>query len=360
MRSRSLRIIVAASLGLFGCREANHRGYQWELSEPEAQGMNHEMLDSAFTVARLTGFVDGLLVIRHGYLVGEEYYNGYNASSRHTTASVSKSFLSALTGLALQNGYLDSLEEKVMDYFPEYAYPGMDSRKYLITIRHLLTMRMGIRDESDSNYGVFWQLYKSPNWIQATIEYPLMFDPGERMRYNTFQTHLLSAILTKATGRSTREFGRRFLFDPIGITLDNWQQDPQGYYFGGGDMFMTPREMAVFGYLYLHGGRIDGRQIIPESWVQLTLSASTSFTHPNAWGELRNYDYAYLWWLGQIAGQNVFMGYGYGGQFLIVFPDLDLIVVSTAEKLVDPDTSTIQEWGIFDIIASHIVPAVTD
>jgi CubicO group peptidase (beta-lactamase class C family) len=359
MRHRHLIQILVISLLIAGCEitptVTDSTGYIWPRSSPEEQGMNPQILDSAFVKAGSAGFVDALLVIRNGFIVAEQYYNGYDEFRPHNVMSVSKSFLSAIAGIALYRGYIDSLEKRVMDYFPEYIYPGMDPRKYDITIRHLLTMRMGTRGEAEDDYGVYMRTYNSNNWIKETIESPLMYDPGERMSYNTFQTHLLSAIITKATQRSTRDFATAVLLDPMNIHVASWERDPQGYYFGGNSMHFTPREMAVLGFVYLNNGRLNDLQIVPADWVDLSLMPSTNFTHPNEWGAYRNYNYAFLWWLGQINECDLFMGYGYGGQFVIVFPDLNLIVVSTADHRVDPDTSTIQEWAIFDIIASYVL-----
>lgn len=332
----------------------------WETSTPQEQGIDPLLLDSAAIVAAGDGFVDGLLVVRNGYLVWERYFNGYTSASPHNNMSVSKSFLSALAGKAYQEGYIDSLDQRVLEFFPEYVYPGMEPAKYDITIRHLLTMRMGIRDESDDNYAEYNRLHSSDNWVKATIETPLLYSPGERWLYNTFETHLLSAIVTKATGVSTRAYATASLLTPMGITVDVWEQDPQGYYFGGNSMYFTPQEMAKLGWMYLNGGQLNGTQIVPVDWVQLTLTPSTNLTHPNQWGEFKNYNYAYLWWLGEVGGEEIFMAYGYGGQFVIVFPALNMVVVSTARNQVDPDTSTVQEWAIFDIIANYIVPAAHD
>ena len=339
--------------------KAEFKQYAWNLSTPEAQGMDAQILDSAFVHAEQEGFIDGLLVIRNGFIVAEKYDNGYTKDHPHNVMSVSKSYLSAITGIALHKGFIKSLSEKILDYFSDYIYTGIDQRKYDITIRHLLTMRMGIKGESEDDYGVYMGIYNSDNWIKTTIESPLIYDPGERMRYNTFQTHLLSAIITKATKKSTSDFATEILFNPMGIDVDYWEQDPQGYHFGGNSMHFTPREMAVLGYLYLNEGRLNDLQIVPVDWVELTLSPSTNFNHPNEWGAYKNYNYAYLWWLGQINEYDIFMAYGYGGQLVIVFPGLELIVVSTANDQVDPDTSTVQEWAIFDIVSKYILPSVT-
>jgi CubicO group peptidase (beta-lactamase class C family) len=358
-------ILIILFIGFFlGCERnptgINSKQHIWDFSTPEEQQMNHQILDSAFIRAELAGFIDCLLIIKNGFIVGERYYNGYNESQPHNIMSVSKSFLSAITGIALNQGYIDSLDEKMLKNFPEYIYPEIDSRKYNITIRHLLTMRMGIKDESEDNYGVYWEMYNSDNWIKKTIESPLVFNPGEKMSYNTFQTHLLSAIITKSTKKSTLEFAEEYLFTPMEIDVDSWERDPQRYYFGGNSMYFTPQEMALLGFLYLNKGKLNNIQIVPGDWVELTISPSTNFNHPNEWGDFKNYNYGYLLWLGQINDYQMFMGYGYGGQFVIVFPDLNLIVVSTANYLVEPDISTLQEWAIFEIIAKYILPSINN
>jgi CubicO group peptidase (beta-lactamase class C family) len=330
----------------------------WEVSTPEEQGLNSQILDSAFIQSYNFKFIDALLIIRNGYIVAEQYYNGFDTNTPHNVMSVSKSFLSAIAGVAVQEGYIDSLGEKMLNYFPEYIYPAIDQRKYDITIKHLLTMQMGIDSESENNYAIFQEIQNSPNWIKATIEYQLAFSPGERMRYNTFQTHLLSAIITKATRQSTKDFATEYLFNDLKIDVDNWLQDPQGYYFGGSDMYFTPREMAVLGYLYLKNGKLNGHQVVPENWIELTLSASSNFTHPNQWGDLKNYNYGYLWWLGEISGNELFMALGYGGQFVIVFPNLDLIVVTTSNNQVYPDDANNQELGVLNIIEKYVITSI--
>ena len=332
--------------------------YSWESSTPGDEGMDVQVLDSAFILASGYGFVDGLLVVRNGKIVAEAYYNGFTADLPHNIMSVSKSMLSAIAGLVLDGPYGLDPEDRMLDYFPEYNSAGLDPRKRDISIKHLLTMRMGIERESHNNYSVYSELYQSGNWIKSTIEYPLSFDPGERMRYNTFITHLLSGVISEATGQATDKFAHEHLFAPMGIDIDSWEKDPQGICFGGNSMHVTPREMAAFGLLYLQKGMLQGKQIIPQTWVEQSLSPSTDFTHPNEWGSWKNYNYAYLWWLGQFSGYDSFMGYGYGGQFVIVFPDLNLIVVTTAKNEVPPETTTTQEWALFDLVNKYILTSI--
>ena len=156
---------------------------------------------------------------------------------------------------------------------------------------------------------------------------------------------------------STAEFAEKYVFNPMGIDVDYWEQDPQRIYFGGNSMHVTPREMAVFGLVYLNNGQLDGKQIIPGDWIEATLQPSSNLTHPNEWGAWKNYNYAWLWWLGQFNDQDVFMGYGYGGQFIMVFKELDLIIVATANNNVPPEATNEQEWAIFDMVADYILPA---
>ena len=325
----------------------------WNSSTPEEQGMNAQVLDSAFMQARQTGFVDGLLVIRNGYLVAEEYYNGHDETTPHNVKSVSKSFVSAITGIALQHGYIDSLEEKVLDYFPEYIYPGMDPRKYDITIRHLLTMRMGIRGEAEDNYGVYWEFYASDNWVKKTIEAPLIDDPGAKMHYNTFQTHLLSAIITKATQKSTLEYATDVLFNPMKIDIDSWERDPQGIYMGGNNMLFTPRELLAFGLLYANGGRHDGRQIVPAEWIEL----SWRRLGRSPWN---GHSYGYGWWTRTLAGYDVHFAWGYGGQYVFVVPELQLVTVVTSSLTNRPPGSRGHNWRVLRLIRDYVIPAVAD
>jgi CubicO group peptidase (beta-lactamase class C family) len=359
---RKAFIFISLVLAL-GCESDHSPGsfipFSWETADPSEAGMDQSILDSAFIVAEHKGFVDALLIVRSGKIVSEKYYNGFNRDLPHNIMSVSKSMLSAIAGITIYGDYGLDLQDRMLDYFPEYDTDDLDPRKDQITIYHLLTMRMGIEGEETDDYRVYSELYNSENWIRSTIEYPLVSDPGKYMRYNTFITHLLSGVITRATGRSTLEFAREYLFQPMGIDIDYWEKDPQGIYFGGNSMYVTPREMAVFGLLYLQNGTLNGKQIVPSEWVKKSLEPSTHTVHPNGWGTWKNYDYASLWWLGQFNGYDSFMGYGYGGQFVIVFPGLDLIVVATCNNNIPPEETTEQEWTIFELVTRYILPSLS-
>jgi len=242
----------------------------------------------------------------------------------------------------------------MLDFFPEYVYQSIDPRKYDITIRDLLMMRAGFdRDENVYNY-----IYNSSNWIKTTIELPLLYDPGTTFAYNTFETHLLSAVITKASGSNTMDYANENLLQPLNIECADWKRDPQDYYFGGNNMYFTPRNMARLGYLYMNGGRINGQRIIPVDWVEESLTNYTNFNNAT-WGDLDNVNYGYLWWLGEIKNHRVFLAIGHGGQFVLNFVNLNLIVVTTAEWYLDWNTADQHERSILSIVANYIVPSVT-
>lgn len=325
--------------------------FQWTLSSPAAEGMNQKMIDSAFLKAEQSGFVDALLVIRNGHLVAEDYYNGYDQNSAHQIYSDTKSFLSAIFGIVVHNGLIESLDKKIMDYFPEYIYSGMDSRFFDITIRHLLTMRMGI-DKEENN---LMEVIATNDWIRETFKLPLIFNPGERFSYNSLETHLLSAIITKVTGRSALQYAVSNLTGPMGIEIIAWNHDPLGYSIGGFDIYMKPRDMAVLGFLYLNGGKINNKQIVPKEWVDASLER-TWINNGSVWGQLTDYNYGFLWWLGRMNGYNLFMALGMGGQYIITFPELNLIVVTTANKDISWDND--QELPILEIISKYVLKAI--
>ena len=329
--------------------------FEWQFSEPSEQGLDTEQLIIALEEAESRKSIYSVLVIRNGYIVAERYYRGHDENSSFNIRSVSKSFLSAMTGLALENGTINDTNEKMLDFFPEYDNSSLDPRKQDITIKHLLTMQAGI-DNEHNNYS---RLHGTSNWIQSTIEEPLLYDPGERHSYNTFLTHLLSGIITKESEMSTYEFGQEHLFDPLGITIQDWKQSPQGIYFGGNNMFFTTRDMAVLGYLYLNSGEINGVQIIPSDWVEKSLTNTMPEWQSGwSWGELHNGGYGYLWWLGEIKEYKAFLAIGHGGQFIVCFPELDMIVATNSNAYVDWTAADTNERRVLDLIANYIVPAV--
>jgi CubicO group peptidase (beta-lactamase class C family) len=262
-----------------------------------------------------------LLVSQGGQLVYEEYFNGRGRDSLDNVKSVSKSVLSALIGIAIARGDISSVDATLSDYFGREIGNGIDSTVGRITVENLLTMQAGLEPTSNSNYGAW---VASNDWIGSALHAPLEAKPGEKMLYSTGNTHLLSAILTRATGRSTLQYARETLTKPLGFKLAPWPRDPQGVYFGGNDMEFTPRQLLDVGELYLNGGRAGGIQVIPQRWVKASLAPHARSPH----GDARYYGYG--WWVCELAGYVVPHAWGHGGQFIMLVPDLDLVIVTTS------------------------------
>ena len=264
-----------------------------------------------------------LLVSHRGELVFEEYYNGTDLRRPANMKSASKSVISALVGIAIEKGYIESVDDPIIKYFPDYISDQINSDKQLITIENLLTMQSGLETTSNRNYGK-WVL--SENWVEFAINQPLVAKPGTRMLYSTGSTHILSAILTRASGIDTKAFAQKHLTSKLGYSMSYWSKDPQGIYFGGNDMEMTPRQMLVFGELYLNKGIYDGQQIIPLEWIKE--SHRPHARSPRGQGRY----YGYGWWLRDLAGMLVPVAWGYGGQLIFVVEPLGLVVVATSDS----------------------------
>jgi len=262
-----------------------------------------------------------LLVSQGGNLIYERYFNGYGPDDLNNVKSVSKSVLSALVGIAIANDYINGVDARMDEYFGDELGDVDESAAAKVSIENLLTMQAGLSPTSNRNYGAWVQ---SENWIHAALEMPMQGRPGGEMLYSTGNTHLLSAIITRATGKSTLEFARQALAEPLDFKLAPWQRDPQGIYFGGNNMLMTPRQMLAFGELYLNGGRVGDRQVVPEDWVRASLAPHARSPH----GTGRYYGYG--WWVCDLAGFVVPHAWGHGGQFIMLVPALDLVLVTTS------------------------------
>lgn len=306
-------------------------------------------LASAADTASKLPTLHSLLVQWQGQLLLERYYRGKRASSLANIKSASKSVISALVGIAIDRGSIRSVSQEIGAFFPEILTDPRSLAKRSITIENLLTMQAGLESTSSRNYGA-WVL--SPNWIRYALERPLASPPGTRMQYSTGNTHLLSAILTKASKVSTWKLAQDSLARPLGFSLAPWSKDPQGVYFGGNDMLMTPRQMLQFGDLYLNDGRSrDGKQVVPASWVRASLTPRVeSGREPGRY-------YGYGWWVRDLGGHQAFYAWGYGGQFIFVIPSLKLGVVTTSASEARSERRT-HLRAIYDLVERHIVGPV--
>ncbi len=241
------------------------------------------------------------------------------------------------------------MRDTIGNFFPEYLGQSPDPAKKGITLEDLLTMRSGLETTSRRNYGRWVQ---SSNWVRHVLTRPMVDVPGGRMIYSTGNSHLLSAVLTKATGMSTFEFARRHLAEPLGIAIRPWLRDPQGIYFGGNEMHLTPRGMLKIGQLYLSQGRLSNQQVVSEAWIRESLK-------PRAWSRWSGRQYGYGWWIDSLAGYQAYYGYGHGGQFVFIVPDLKLTAVTTSSIIPRQERRErrMHRWAIYDLFEQDLIPA---
>jgi CubicO group peptidase (beta-lactamase class C family) len=349
----------------------------WRTAAPKDQGIDPAV------VAELDSKVSGtypqvrsLLIVRHGYLVYERYWHGFKASDGHNTWSITKSLTSALVGIALEDGHLRGLDQTVGELLAAHLPADADPRLRRVTVQQLLTMTAGLAGDDPSQGGdnqVWTGMLRSHNWVRHILDQRLVSQPGAEFAYSNASSHLLSAIVTDATGQSTLAYARAKLFGPLGISTDHalvqaihtwpptpaqdkaykqaavaWETDPQGYQIGFGWVKLPARDLAKFGYLYLNGGRWDGTQVVPANYVQASTQPQSK-PPPSVPAD----GYGYQWWTTSVASHRSFFAAGFAGQLIQVIPDLDLVVVLTS----DADQ---ERYDAENLVAETIVPAVTN
>jgi CubicO group peptidase (beta-lactamase class C family) len=286
-----------------------------------------------------------LLVSHRGRLVFEHYARGHGATRHANVKSVSKSIISALVGVAIDRTLIPGVEEPIVRWFPELR-KDPDRRKQQITIEDLLTMRSGLESTSGEQYGPW---VRSRNWVRYALARPMVSDPGTSMEYSTGTSHILSAILTRVAGTSTHQFAADALARPLGMTLARWPRDPQGIYFGGNEMLLTPKQMVQIGELYLHRGRAGTRQVVPAAWVDTSCKPRTR----SRWDSDREYGYG--WWIQDFDGARACFAWGFGGQYIMVFRDLELVVAITSSTAVSDERRGYRRQ-LFDLLETHVLP----
>jgi CubicO group peptidase (beta-lactamase class C family) len=291
---------------------------EWQTSTPEAQGMDSALLTAMLeTIAEDDLPIHSILVVRNSYVVLEAYNAPYTADDLHTVYSVTKSVTSALFGIAMDQGYITGIDQSMADFLTDYT---IEDAKKAITLENLLTMSPGFDWPGGMAEPLLADMTFTDNWIQFMLDRPVRGQPGQLFVYNSGVSNLLAAIVAEASGHTLSDFAQANLFDPLGIDSANWASDPQGHELGGFGLQLTPRDMAKIGYLYLNGGQWDGEQVISSGWV----SASTQqhiAARPLSDG------YGYHWWTN---ARGYYMAIGYGGQYIIVYPPENLVVVFTS------------------------------
>jgi CubicO group peptidase (beta-lactamase class C family) len=379
-RSTPLRLSAAALLALLascGGKEGGPTGggpppetgltpvpqtEEWPASTPTAEGMDTATLGDLVRRVRRGehGAIHTLLVVRHGKLVVEEYFNGWSRDQAHTLQSDSKSVTSLVAGIAAGEGAL-AVDQPVTGFFPEYPdLRNLDARKQAMRVEDLLTMRTGL-DWSENPYegSPLQQLNQSTgDWLRLVLDWPMRDGPGTRWEYNSGGVIVLAGIVGHATHTRMDVYARNRLFDPLGMQGEWWYYGrPDSLVHAGGGLNLRARDLAKLGQMVLDGGRWHGRQVVPEEWIR---RATTRIVrNPRTFGP-HAVDYGYLWWIASLddpmnphprAG-DVYLASGARGQWLFVVPAFDLVVASNA----DNDDA---HWADqLDFLYTHVLPSI--
>ncbi|MCV3241377.1 serine hydrolase domain-containing protein [Mesorhizobium sp. ZC-5] len=280
-------------------------------------------LDGILERAGSLGQLKAVMVARSGAIVAERGYHGSSVTEPTNIKSASKSVISALVGIAIDKGVLKGVDQKIAPLLRRDLPDNPDPRMEEITIGNLLSMQAGLDRMSGANYG---RWVSSRNWVREALAQPFVDEPGGGMLYSTASTHLLSAILTRVSGRSTRELARDWLGPLESFSIGGWERDPQGIYLGGNQMAMSTRSLLAFGELYRNGGRTaGGQQLVSPEWIELSWRPRTN-------SRFTGDAYGYGWFLREIGGQDVRYAWGYGGQMLYIVPSLQLTVAMTSDE----------------------------
>ena len=264
-----------------------------------------------------------VIVARDGEIIAERGYRGYRVTGSTNIKSASKTIVSALIGIAIDRGVLEGVDQPIAPLLSRELPPDPDPRLDEVTIGHLLSMQAGLARTSGANYG---RWVSSRNWVRAALAQDFVDEPGAGMLYSTGSTHLLSAILTRKTGRSTLELARDWLGPVPDFAITAWERDPQGIYLGGNQMAMSPRSLLAFGEIYRNGGETpDGERVLSRRWIAQSFEQRTN-------SRFTGDGYGYGWFLRRIGGEEVRYAWGYGGQMLYIVPSLDLTVVMTSDE----------------------------
>jgi CubicO group peptidase (beta-lactamase class C family) len=361
MNGKALYIFLFAVIIMVSCeklsdpnpnytyRIPNSAQSEFVVSSLEAEGMDET------TITQMTNLIireeykriDGLLILRNNKLIYENYFHGYSEDIRHNIFSAGKSITSILVGIAIDKGFINSVNAPVTQLFPEYeSYKNPDSRKDEITIEHLLNMTSGL-DCEDWYQHTEEQMQQSNDWVKFTFDLPMINDPGTHGSYCTGCPVTLGRIIENQSGLSLEEFANKYLFKPLDITRYQWHIMPDGKASGGGLFFLRARDMAKIGLLMLNDGIHNGEQLISEEWVEQSTQNKIKLLGP--------FDgYGYLWWKqGFINDIETYFADGNGGQHIFIVPSKELVIVFTGGN---------QNTGIgaqnFQIVNNYILAAI--
>ena len=307
-------------------------GEDWQVSTPAEHGLDPMLLAEFYLDAAELETLYGLLVVKDGELIAEDYFNAGSVEQRPLLQSVAKSFTSSLVGVALDQGCLSSVDQKMIDFFPDFADQIVDPRKREITIRDMLQMRAGYpSEESDSE---LWEAMWSDDYVHLVADVPLSSDPGTEFQHSNLTTHWLGIIVARACDTDLQSLAQTYLFDPLGGEIGDWRKDQDGYNWAAGELHVKARDAAKFGMLYLNGGEFEGTQVISADWVHDSLQTYSEDAYNNI-GDFRDIGYGYQWWSAEVGDYDVNFAWGHGGQLIVLVNELNMVVVVTADPFYD-------------------------
>ena len=293
----------------------------WRTSTPEKQGIDSgKLLEMMKHIQKMEAHFDSISIVRNRHLVTDAYFFPFEKGLKHIIHSSTKSITSALVGIAIDKGYIKSIDQPVIEFFPDKSFNNLDDNKRAMTLKHLLMMASGIkcRDSWKYEWVGLEQMKSSDDWVQFFLDLPMSETPGERFEYCNGASFILGAIIQKVTEMKLRDFADQYLFDPLGITDVSWKENPQGINIGWGQIWLNPHDMAKFGLLFLNKGHWNGKQVVSESWVDLSTQGHIKEDYFDQYG--------FQW---RLDNAGYYMAVGYGGQYIFVIPNKNMVVVFT-------------------------------
>jgi CubicO group peptidase (beta-lactamase class C family) len=306
----------------------------WKVSTPEEQGLDPMLVAEMYYNAEKLETIYSLLIIKNDHLVAEKYFNQGSVDQKDRLQSVTKSYTSALVGIALEQGYLSSVDQNMLDFFTEIVDRITDPRKEQITIRQMLQMRAGYPSEETNP--IFWDGLLSGHYLPLIEEFPLIADPGTEFNYSNLTSNWLGIIVHQVTGTNLKSFAEEYLFQPIGVEAGEWGTDAEGHNNGCGDLHFSARDAAKFGLLYLNDGVYEGKQVVATDWVHDSLqryskNINATGGFPANWGlSISDIGYGYQWWSAKAGDHHLDFAWGHGGQFIVLVDELDMVIVLTS------------------------------
>jgi CubicO group peptidase (beta-lactamase class C family) len=340
------RLLIVLSLLCFSCR--NNSDHEESTVGP---GNASSQLEEIFSLAGQNANLKCLIVYKDDHIVKERYFHPGDSLLPHDVRSVTKSVMATLMGIAVDKGIIPAEDRPIGDYV-QALVDSLQSAKAGITIRDVLTMSSGLSGNDLPDVLEYNNWFNAPNQVAYTLNQSVIHQPGQVFGYNTGAAHLTSAILTQAGGTTTFQFAKQHLFQPLGIADHSWGTDKQGIYNGGAALSLTPYDMLRIGQLYLNKGMYNGVRVVSEAWIERasTFKITTNGAQPFGPG------YGYFWWIGNTARHGYFFANGYGGQFIVVVPDIRLIVIATNTwSNVPLETANRQWYSTLDMIMSRII-----